>query len=717
MARNKECWGVEVGASAIKAVRLVRSGDQITLAEYEILPFKSVLTAPDNEADSEIQVNLDRFVHRHDLSRTPVVVSVPGNAAFARFAKLPPVEPKQVPAIVEFEAVQQIPFPIEQVEWDYQVFQQEDSPDVEVGIFAITKERVAEILGNYRSVGLRVDGMTLSPLAVYNALVYDRQLGEDTKGLIMLDIGSTSTDLIIVEGGGIWLRTMPIGGNNFTEVLMRAFKTSYQKAEKLKREAGTSKYARQIFQAMRPVFEDLVQEIQRSLGYYQGINRDAELTHVVGMGSTFRLPGIQKFLKQKLQMEVSRIDGFERIAAPERQEADFADSAVNLVTAYGLALQGLDEARVDANILPATIVRQRLWKTKQPIILAAASVMLLVSGLVAFQHFFAKQAAYLSGFGPDSENYQEVRRTIDAARIQRDAVTSIQNEDPRPLIDTYRSLLHYRDVWPKLVADLQAALAGVNPPEATMGNDPEQWLAVPRDQNNRIMITSVNTRYLPPPAVAQTTTPRTGTGQWDEDAPFDAAGVAGGRTGDAAAIPDVPNGAGIYQIEVSGVHFRSERGEDLVQDFLRMLRQQPRGTEPVLRDGFPYAVFQPTTATERRRDFAIDRRQVQTWEEVVQLVYPGQDEARRPAEPLRPTRPTRPVRGGFEEFGWDDEPGALDRPREAAIGDIEDLFPVRQPVIQIEPDQPINLMRFTVRWWVRIIDQEQARGTRAENVD
>ena len=70
------------------------------------------------------------------------MASVPGHMAFARFAKLPPVDPKELPKIVKFEAVQQIPFPIEEVEWDYQVFGQPDSPEVEVGIFAITKDKV-----------------------------------------------------------------------------------------------------------------------------------------------------------------------------------------------------------------------------------------------------------------------------------------------------------------------------------------------------------------------------------------------------------------------------------------------------------------------------------------------------------------------------------------------------------------------------------------------
>src|SRR5207247_1335307 len=118
-------------------------------ADYDILPFKKVLTTPDINVDEAIQVNLDQFLSQHVVNRSSIIISVPGHMAFARFAKLPPVDPKKIPEIVKFEAVQQIPFPIEQVEWDYQVFSRADSPDVEVGIVAITKERVAQFLNNY----------------------------------------------------------------------------------------------------------------------------------------------------------------------------------------------------------------------------------------------------------------------------------------------------------------------------------------------------------------------------------------------------------------------------------------------------------------------------------------------------------------------------------------------------------------------------------------
>ena len=83
MARKNDSWGVEIGADAIKAVHLVRDGSDITLADFEVLPFKKILTTPDLDVDEAIQVNLDQFIQRHDVRRSTVVASVAGHLAFA----------------------------------------------------------------------------------------------------------------------------------------------------------------------------------------------------------------------------------------------------------------------------------------------------------------------------------------------------------------------------------------------------------------------------------------------------------------------------------------------------------------------------------------------------------------------------------------------------------------------------------------------------------
>ncbi len=492
MTRYLGSWGIEVGANAIKAIRLMRHGTGVVVTDYTVIPFKKVLSTPDLKVDEAIQASLDKFLAKYDVQKDIVMVSVPGNVAFAKFAKLPPVEPKKIPDIVQFEAVQQIPFPIEQVEWDYQVFSQADSPDVELGIFAITKERVLRVLSNYQAVGLQVDGLTLSALAVYNAMAYDLQLGNDSSGMMLLDIGTTCTDVIIVEGGNLWLRTFQIGGNNFTEALIRSFKLSFNKAEKLKREAGTSKYTRQIFQAMRPVFADLVQELQKTLGFYMSMNRDAHVNRLIGMGSTFRLPGLQKFLKQQLQMEVVRLDGFKRVSAEGKQAADFVDRSLNLVTAYGLALQGLGLETVSANILPSHILKKRLWKAKQPWVAAAAAVMVAAT-VGAGARLAVTRTHYEAELQESDPKIESVISQAEAYKEKWDQVEG--RSDPRPQIENLRRLLDYREVWPLLLSDISQAIAAINPQPPLLDTDYTAIKAIPRDQRRRIYIESISAAY------------------------------------------------------------------------------------------------------------------------------------------------------------------------------------------------------------------------------
>ena len=236
MPASNISWGLDIGSAAVTAIKLVRDGDQVRVSDFLVLPHKKVLSTPDVDADDVVRITLGRLTadFGEDFRGANVVASVAGSDGFARFAKLPPVEPKKVNDIVKFEAVQQIPFPIEEVEWDYQLFTSPDTPEVEVGIFAMTKDKVAETLALWGSTGLTPDELTISPLAAYNAIAYDLDFTDQTQGTIILDIGTTSSDLIIAESARVWVRTFPLGGHAFTEAIQEAFKLDYAKAEKLK---------------------------------------------------------------------------------------------------------------------------------------------------------------------------------------------------------------------------------------------------------------------------------------------------------------------------------------------------------------------------------------------------------------------------------------------------------------------------------------------------
>lgn len=474
MASSKIAWGLEVGADSIKAIRLDRSGDDVTVTDFAVIPHKKVLTTPDLDQDEMIRLGLGQFISQKAIEGDRLVVSVPGHAAFARFAKLPPVEPKKVPDIVKFEAVQQIPFPIDQVEWDYQTFVAPDSPEVEVGIFAITRERLSQRLSLYGELGIQPEVLTLSPVAVYNAMAYDLQLQGNHKPLVFMDVGTSATDLIVADQGRCWIRTFPLGGTHFTDAVTEAFKLSYSKADKLKQESATSKYAKQIMQAMRPVFSDLLQEVQRSLGYYQTLHRETTLDTIVGIGSTFKIPGLRKFLGQQLQMDVLRLDEFKRIRVEGRDAAEFAAATVNMATAYGLALQGVGLAPIAVNLAPVESLREQLWRGKTKWFAAAAAVAVAASGLMFIGPYRDQSSLRPGGVDPMVEDVIRRGQSLKSeySALEQAAAVGLGTEG-------LRALVLDRRIWPSLIEDAVLALRAADPQAPLVGDDPDAILAIP----------------------------------------------------------------------------------------------------------------------------------------------------------------------------------------------------------------------------------------------
>jgi type IV pilus assembly protein PilM len=458
MAASNVCWGVEIGSGAVKAVKLESDGDSVRVLEFGVLNHPKVLSTPELDTADAVRIALGALSNQFDLSGASLAVSVPGHQSFARFAKLPPVEPKKVPDIVKFEAVQQIPFPLEEVEWDYQTFVSPDSPDVEVGIFAVTRPRIMELLTQLGDVGLTPDIATLSPVAAYNALAYDLQFTEQTPGTIILDVGTVATDLIIAEAGRVWVRTFPLGGHQFTDALVTAFKLTYSKAERLKREAEQTKHARHVFQAMRPVFTDLVQEVQRSIGYYQSVHAGADLKRLIGVGSTFRLPGLRKYLKQQLHLDIYRIEEFKRLKAPEGRDAEFNEASLNLATAYGLALQGLGFATLQANVMPVKVVRDAMWRRKRVWFGAAAGM-----AAAATAAFFVRPLIDTTAVDAATEPSEIQRVVNEGKKLKADAEAAgvLGNAEGDTTASSLIGLLADRGVYASLLNDMGLLLEDV----------------------------------------------------------------------------------------------------------------------------------------------------------------------------------------------------------------------------------------------------------------
>ncbi|HEX5106020.1 MAG TPA: type IV pilus assembly protein PilM, partial [Pirellulaceae bacterium] len=322
MAKTSAVWGIDIGRCALKALRCRVDGDAIVADGFDYIEYPKLLTQPEADAPQLIKEALEQFLSRNSLKDDKVAISVSGESGLARYFKPPPVDVKKIADIVKYEARQQIPFALEDVIWDFQRLpggQEVDgfALDTEIGLFAMKREQVDKALAPYSVADIEVDVIQLAPIAIYNYIAHDvaKELGEGEEydsenpppSQVVLSIGTDTTDLVVTNGYRVWQRNIPLGGNHFTKQLSKELKLTFAKAEHLKRNPKTADDPKTIFQAMRPVFADLVTEVQRSIGFFQSLDRKAKISSVVMLGNTVKLPGLVQYLSKHLGYDVKEV--------------------------------------------------------------------------------------------------------------------------------------------------------------------------------------------------------------------------------------------------------------------------------------------------------------------------------------------------------------------------------------------------------------------------
>jgi type IV pilus assembly protein PilM len=408
-------WGIDLGQCALKALRVELVDGEVTATAFDYIEYPKILSQPDADPDELTREALNKFLSRNNLRGDTVCISVPGQSGLARFVKLPPVEEKKIGDIVRFEAKQQIPFPLEEVVWDYQKLGSGGVTDgyaleTEIGLFAMKRDMVNRYLQHFKDVNVEVHVVQMAPLALCNFIAYDlldkgaaeggaaeeEDEGEDDDGhgkkkcVVALDIGTDNSNLVITDGERIiWQRPIPIGGNHFTRALTKDLKLTFAKAEHLKRNAMKSPDLKKILGALRPVLNDFVSEVQRSLGFFTNTHRDAHIRYMVGLGNAFRLPGLQKFLQEKLGIDVRKMQKLRRLQGEEVTAApQFTENILSFAVAQGLALQGLKRTRLQTNLLPQELQFERMIRAKKPWAIAAAAALLAAVGFLGVARAF-----------------------------------------------------------------------------------------------------------------------------------------------------------------------------------------------------------------------------------------------------------------------------------------------------------------------------------------
>jgi len=498
-------WAIDLGNNSLKALHLVAVGDAVQVIGFDHIPHgKLVSGAGVSGAEKEelVAITLRQFVQRNDVGYDPIIISVPSQNSFSRFVTLPPVEAKRVPEIVRFEAAQQIPFDMSEVQWDYQLMSDPDSPEKKVGLFAIKNEVVNAAMESFEREDLQVSYVQMAPMALYNYLVFDRPdlVSSDKRATVLINVGADSTDLVVCTASGVWQRCIMVGGSAFTNAIAETFKLNFEKAEKLKRTAPVSKYARQIFQAMRPVFTDWAGEVQRSLGFYTSSNPDVKVAKVIAMGGGTKLRGLLKYLSQTIQIPVEKPDAFKRLAvAPGVSAAKFHENVSDFGVVYGLGLQGVGVARIESNLLPTSVARSMAWAGKMKYFIGAAAMLLVVSGM-CLGRVFVDRLSYRK----NESTRSMIKSVVNEAQraVEKTGGIADQEAQFQQRVRKRFEQFQYREVIPQLHEILISALpnATTNPEqkklyEAFVTGDIETVTQIPRPERKQLFLTHVSVYY------------------------------------------------------------------------------------------------------------------------------------------------------------------------------------------------------------------------------
>ena len=235
------------------------------------------------------------------------------------------------------------------------------------------------------------------------------------------------------------------------------------------------------------MFNDYVAEIQRSIGYFSSVNRDAKITRVLGVGNGFKLAGLQKFLQQNLQHPVERVDQFKAAVGDEALgDATFKENVAGFVVPYGVALQAAGLTRITTSLVPPEIVRERKIRKKKPWAALAAGVLLAGASGTALG--YGRYAASVS-----ETRWGDAIREVDAftgvvSGYQRDYEAEIAlMKETEGVARQLTAPASGRSYWPEVLRAISAVTPG----------DPGAQLDVDVTKREEVRIKSVSFEKTP----------------------------------------------------------------------------------------------------------------------------------------------------------------------------------------------------------------------------
>jgi type IV pilus assembly protein PilM len=447
--------GVDAGASLVKIIELVKSGAGMALEKWSFMPFRVPKDSPP-EALIQVQAKaIDAAINKCECKCRDIVVGVPGNSAFIRNIKLPPVPPSKIDQIVRYEIQQTIPFPIENIALDYQVLDPDESSEIEVIMVAMKGEAAETFISDIEKAKVKVGVVDSIPLALYNCYRHNEYSSKEDCTAIV-ELGAASTNILIELNGELrYCRNVNIGGNDITEAIAKEFNIAFQQAERIKiqrgiifpesQESDANEDLVRVSRTIVGVLDQLLGEIKLTVGYFRSLTGATAISRAVLAGGSSMLKNVRPLLADRLGVQVEILNPFKKIAVPKNL-IGVKKMAPMFATAVGLSLRSSQDCcQLKISLIPPKIKEEKSRRGRM--VLNALSLLFVIGILGLFLWRMipeagdrAEEIARLDKEIAKYEEHEEQLQSLKETKALMSEEYKIYSEYPQKAIDVVTPL-------------------------------------------------------------------------------------------------------------------------------------------------------------------------------------------------------------------------------------------------------------------------------------
>ncbi|MGB7768838.1 MAG: type IV pilus assembly protein PilM [Verrucomicrobiia bacterium] len=484
MLNAKSFLAVDFGAGSLKLATFeINEAGVLCLKDFKL---KSL--GPEGATEATREATLLKVL-RETLTETGTAarninVCAPGFQVFSKFVKLPPVDAGKVTQIIQYEAQQNVPFPLAEVVWDYQILGSSPTGELEVLLVAIKSEIVEGLFRVTEEAKLRLQLCDVSPAALCNAFRYN--YGDLEECTLLLDIGAKTSNLLFFEKGKVFARSINLGANSITQDFANEAKLKFEIAEQIKitegfvslggayeepenpNQAAISKIARQFMTKLHI-------QVNQTIQFYRGQMGGAAPQRLFLAGGAAIMPYTAQFFAEKLNAPVEYFNPFRNVQIdPAVNLEELARVAHSLGEVVGLGLRNLANCPVEMNLMPESTLHWRAFNEKKPYFMFTLLSLVAVAFFVGllFQKLATSKEDELDKLQPEVQQLQakasqfnQIYGQVGAARREADQIVTLMNDRyywGNTLVELRRVLIRAEsDVQKKLAAEKSGVQVGI----------------------------------------------------------------------------------------------------------------------------------------------------------------------------------------------------------------------------------------------------------------